>query len=178
MIQNQTEAIFRSSNEKEETGSQDSSSRDRNSSFDEKTKNSIFIPVNYSLDFPLKNIQILFPSPKNETIFSHMTFTINFLWNNQELQVERSFVNFIFFRSVLRQHLPFSLIFPIPCNTFKTKQNDFLLANQTEEINSFFNNLSAGGKINHPLQQTFWGATFGDITDKFEIHWMFNYAKK
>jgi PhnB protein len=47
-----------------------------------------------------------------------------------------------------------------------------------EELNNFYNNLSANGKINHPLQQTFWGATFGDITDKFGINWMFNYTKK
>lgn len=46
-----------------------------------------------------------------------------------------------------------------------------------EEINSFFNNLAAGGKINEPLQQSFWGATFGSLTDKFGIHWMFNYSK-
>ena len=46
-----------------------------------------------------------------------------------------------------------------------------------EEINSFFTHLSAGGKINEPLQQSFWGATFGSLTDKFGIHWMFNHTK-
>lgn len=49
--------------------------------------------------------------------------------------------------------------------------------NSEEEINSFFTNLSAGAKINEPLQQSFWGATFGSLTDKFGIHWMFNYTK-
>lgn len=47
-----------------------------------------------------------------------------------------------------------------------------------EEINSFFTQLSAGGKIHDPLQQSFWGATFGKLTDKFGIHWMLNYSKK
>lgn len=47
----------------------------------------------------------------------------------------------------------------------------------SEEINSFFNNLSAGGKIIEPLHQSFWGATFGVLTDKFGINWMFNYSK-
>lgn len=47
-----------------------------------------------------------------------------------------------------------------------------------EEINSFFKNLAAGGKVNEPLQQSFWGATFGSLTDKFGIHWMLNYTKK
>ena len=42
---------------------------------------------------------------------------------------------------------------------------------QTE---SLFNNLSAGGTITQPLQDTFWGARFGMFTDKFCIHWMMN----
>jgi PhnB protein len=46
-----------------------------------------------------------------------------------------------------------------------------------EEINIFFTHLSAGGKINEPLQQSFWGATFGSLTDKFGIDWMFNHTK-
>ena len=46
-----------------------------------------------------------------------------------------------------------------------------------EEIHSFFDKLSTGGKIKTPLHQTFWGATYGELTDKFGIEWMFNYVK-
>lgn len=46
-----------------------------------------------------------------------------------------------------------------------------------EEINTFFAKLSAGGEITHPLKTEFWGATFGGLTDKFGILWMFNYDK-
>lgn len=46
-----------------------------------------------------------------------------------------------------------------------------------EEVNSFFSNLSRGGSVNEPLHQSFWGATFGSLTDKFGITWIFNYAK-
>ena len=46
-----------------------------------------------------------------------------------------------------------------------------------EEINSFFSNLSKGGNVNEPLHQSFWGATFGSLTDKFGITWIFNYSK-
>lgn len=46
-----------------------------------------------------------------------------------------------------------------------------------EEINSFFGNLSKDGKIVEPLHQSFWGATFGSLTDKFGITWIFNYSK-
>jgi PhnB protein len=37
-----------------------------------------------------------------------------------------------------------------------------------------FSDLSEGGEITMPLQDTFWGARFGTITDKFGIRWMFN----
>lgn len=46
-----------------------------------------------------------------------------------------------------------------------------------EEINTFFKKLSAGGNIVEPLHQSFWGATFGSLTDKFGITWIFNYSK-
>jgi PhnB protein len=41
-------------------------------------------------------------------------------------------------------------------------------------MDRIFNNLAAGGTITMPLQDTFWGARFGMITDKFGIRWMFN----
>lgn len=47
-----------------------------------------------------------------------------------------------------------------------------------EEINHLFNSLAAGGKIQEPLHQSFWGATFGKLTDQFGIHWLLNYSKK
>jgi PhnB protein len=37
-----------------------------------------------------------------------------------------------------------------------------------------FEALSAGGKVTSPLQDTFWGAKFGTLTDAFGIQWMFN----
>ena len=46
-----------------------------------------------------------------------------------------------------------------------------------EEINSYFDNLSKDGRIVEPLHQSFWGATFGSLTDKFCITWIFNHSK-
>jgi len=46
-----------------------------------------------------------------------------------------------------------------------------------EEIQRFFNSLSAGGKVIHQLRVEFWGATFGVFTDKYGIGWMLNYDK-
>jgi PhnB protein len=47
-----------------------------------------------------------------------------------------------------------------------------------EEIRSFFNFLSEGGKINDPLKEMFWGGLFGCVTDKFGLTWLFNYEKR
>lgn len=44
-----------------------------------------------------------------------------------------------------------------------------------EEIDRLYNSLSEGGEITMPLQDTFWGARFAMLTDKFGIGWMFNY---
>jgi len=35
--------------------------------------------------------------------------------------------------------------------------------------------LSKGGKAEHPPQNTFWGALFGDLTDKYGNHWLLNF---
>jgi PhnB protein len=43
------------------------------------------------------------------------------------------------------------------------------------EADKIFNELSAGGIIKMPLQDTFWGAYFGMFEDKFGIHWMINF---
>jgi PhnB protein len=39
-----------------------------------------------------------------------------------------------------------------------------------------FEALSGGGAVETPLQEMFWGAKFGQFTDKFGIDWMFNIA--
>ena len=44
-----------------------------------------------------------------------------------------------------------------------------------EKATLIFNGLSAGGKIELPLEKTYWGAFFGMLKDKFGIHWMINY---
>lgn len=47
-----------------------------------------------------------------------------------------------------------------------------------DEAKHFFDSLSADGKIEVPLQNTFWNATFGMLTDKFGMRWMINYPHK
>lgn len=46
------------------------------------------------------------------------------------------------------------------------------------ELNKTFANLAEGGKITMELQDTFWGARFGILTDKYGFNWMFNHDYK
>ena len=41
-----------------------------------------------------------------------------------------------------------------------------------------FHALSAGGQIEMPLQDMFWGDYFGNFTDQFGVHWMLNCSSK
>ena len=49
--------------------------------------------------------------------------------------------------------------------------------NEAEE-EKIFKALTAGGKVVMPLQDTFWGARFGMLKDKFGINWMLNCEKQ
>lgn len=49
--------------------------------------------------------------------------------------------------------------------------------NENELVN-VFSKLSAGGNITMELQDTFWGARFGMLVDKYGIKWMFNHDKQ
>ncbi len=42
------------------------------------------------------------------------------------------------------------------------------------ELTACFKKLSAGGKIQEPLEKAPWGDKFGMFTDKFGIYWMVN----
>jgi PhnB protein len=43
-----------------------------------------------------------------------------------------------------------------------------------EEADRLFNSLSAGGQVEMPIQDTFWGAYFGNFKDRYGINWMVN----
>jgi PhnB protein len=46
-----------------------------------------------------------------------------------------------------------------------------------QKMDEIFEKLSNGGKVTMPLQDTFWGAKFGMLVDKFGVSWMFNHDK-
>lgn len=43
-----------------------------------------------------------------------------------------------------------------------------------EEADRLFAALAEGGKVEQEMADMFWGDYFGQVTDKFGIHWMFN----
>ncbi len=46
-----------------------------------------------------------------------------------------------------------------------------------QEIERLFAAVGKNGKITMPLQDTFWGAYFGVLVDRFGINWMFSLEK-
>jgi len=41
-------------------------------------------------------------------------------------------------------------------------------------LTKVFRDLASGGKVDMPLSKQFWGDTFGQLTDRFGVHWMVN----
>lgn len=44
------------------------------------------------------------------------------------------------------------------------------------ELKEYFSKLSEGGKVTHPLEETFFGI-YGDLTDKYGFNWAFQAEK-
>ncbi len=61
-----------------------------------------------------------------------------------------------------------------------TVGNNFSLAvspESREEADRIFGELSQGGSVSFPMQDMFWGAYFGSLTDKFGINWQVNFTQ-
>jgi len=48
----------------------------------------------------------------------------------------------------------------------------------TKELDTIFNSLAEGGEVFMKPENTFWGAYFGVVTDKYGIEWMLNCTLK
>lgn len=51
-----------------------------------------------------------------------------------------------------------------------------LQADSEKEADKLFQSLAKGGRIEMPMNKTFWGAYFGMCEDKFGVLWMINYT--
>ncbi|GAO43124.1 VOC family protein [Flavihumibacter petaseus] len=46
------------------------------------------------------------------------------------------------------------------------------------EADRIFEQLAEGGKVEMPMNMTFWGAYFGMCQDKFGVYWMINFSEQ
>ena len=88
-----------------------------------------------------------------------------------------------FYKNCLGGNLLFQTIGQSPLADKMTRQMkgnavSLMLDCSTEkEINDCFKKLSVGGKADHPLEMSFWGALFGGLTDKYGNHWLLHFDK-
>jgi len=47
-----------------------------------------------------------------------------------------------------------------------------LTCNSEEELRATYAHLANGGSADHPIEVSFWGALFVDLTDKYGNHWL------
>lgn len=47
-----------------------------------------------------------------------------------------------------------------------------------KEIRTCYKNLSLNGEQTHPLEETYWNALFGGLTDKYGNSWVLHYSMK
>ena len=52
-----------------------------------------------------------------------------------------------------------------------------ITADTKEQADDFFSQLSDGGAVIMPMNQTFWESYFGMCTDKFAINWMISFGQ-
>lgn len=49
-----------------------------------------------------------------------------------------------------------------------------LMGSDEARLREAFRRLSDGGNVTMPLAKQFWGDTYGQLTDKYGVHWMVN----
>jgi PhnB protein len=50
-----------------------------------------------------------------------------------------------------------------------------LISKNMDDLKSWYEQLKVGGTVVMELQETFWSKLYGQVTDKFGIHWQLNY---
>lgn len=62
-----------------------------------------------------------------------------------------------------------------------TQGNNFYIAitpDTKQDADRLFSKLSAGGKVEMPMQEQVWGSYFGSFKDKYGIQWMIDFPTK
>lgn len=76
------------------------------------------------------------------------------------------------------QFLMASDCLPSAGHVLKVGNNNYisLSADSREEAKRIFDGLSAGGTIEMPMEDMFWGDYFGSFSDKFGVNWMISHT--
>ncbi|MBG9544304.1 VOC family protein [Cytobacillus firmus] len=77
--------------------------------------------------------------------------------------------------NICGSNVMFSDTFPGMPFTVGNNINLAVVINDVDNLRKYFNNLQEGGKVTMELQETFWSKSFGQLTDKFGINWMFSH---
>ncbi|GGC18338.1 VOC family protein [Parapedobacter defluvii] len=66
---------------------------------------------------------------------------------------------------------------PSAGHVLKVGNNNYIsiTPDSREEADRLFNELSAGGTVEMPMEDQFWGEYFGSFEDKFGVYWMINF---
>lgn len=97
-------------------------------------------------------------------------------FGDSPMEIPANYKNKIMFSEMVFENNRIQACDQTPDKTLQTG-NDFMLSISVVEVfvlDRVFNRLAEGGTVTMPLQDTFWGARFGMITDKFGIKWMFS----
>ncbi len=78
------------------------------------------------------------------------------------------------------QYLMASDILPSMGHKLNVGNNNYIsiFAESREEADRLFAGLSAGGEVEMPMQDQFWGDYFGSLKDKYSVCWMINCASQ
>jgi len=53
-----------------------------------------------------------------------------------------------------------------------------LVGSDETQLTQYFNGLAEGGTVEMALAKQFWGDTYGQLTDRFGVHWTVNITKE
>jgi len=110
-----------------------------------------------------------------ETVFNGEITSVN-RYEGAPMPMPPGYENKILHASLQFEGNTIMLCDAMPGSDYTPGNNYSLSVNipQVITMDALFYKLAQGGTITMPLQDTFWGARFGMIKDKFGMNWMFN----
>ncbi|KKK38231.1 glyoxalase [Mesobacillus campisalis] len=77
--------------------------------------------------------------------------------------------------NVCGSNVMFSDIFPGMSFVQGNNVSLAVMSNNLDELQTYFDQLKEGGKVQMELQETFWSKCYGTLVDRYGIHWQISY---